>query len=61
VCDGIVSVDAHGHQHVGGRVCDADLREADGLAGQVACPPRNRDAPYDVGEDVEQSHAQIWK
>jgi len=59
VPDGVVSVDAHGHQDVGGRVCDDGLREADDLAGQVARPPGHGGAPNDVGQHVEQSHTQI--
>lgn len=55
----IVSVNAHGHQHICGGVCNAHLREANDLAGQIPSPPRDCDAPYYICEHIEQPDEEI--
>lgn len=58
--DRIVAIDAERNEHIGGRVRDAALHEPDAFAGDIAGSPRDRDAPHDVGEHVQQADAQIW-
>ena len=59
--DGVVAVDAEGHQDVGAGVGDAHLQELDHLAGHVARTPLHREAPHDVREHVQQAHGEICK
>lgn len=55
--DGIVPVDTESHQHIGGRIGDAGLGEADCLASDVSGLPGYRHPPDDVRQHAEQSHA----
>ena len=57
--DGVVSVDAEGHQHVGGGVGDHHLEESDQLAGQQAGLPGHRHLPHDVRGDGEEADAEV--
>ena len=57
--DGVVSVDAEGHQDVGGGVGDHHLQEPDQLAGQQAGLPGHRHLPHDVRRDGEEAHAEV--
>ena len=59
VGDGVVSVDAEGHQDVGGGVGDHHLEEPDQLAGQQAGLPGHRHLPHDVRRDGEEAHAEV--
>ena len=57
--DGVVSVYAEGHEHVGGAVRDEALDEADGLAGEDASFPAHRDLPDDVRGHGQKAHRQV--
>lgn len=59
MCDGVVSIDAERHQDISRSIRGEALHELNKLARQVARFPRHRDAPNDVGQDIQQSHAQI--
>ena len=59
MCDGVVSVDAEGHEDVGGGVGDHDLEEPDHLAGQQPRLPGHRHLPHDVRRHGEQPHAEV--
>lgn len=57
--DGIVTVNAQGDQDVRASVCDACLQEFDHFAGQIAGTPFDGDAPHDIRQHAQQTHAQI--
>lgn len=56
---GVVSVNAQGDQDICARIGDARLQKLDQLAGHVTGPPLDGDAPHNVGQHVEQTHAQV--
>lgn len=59
MCNGVVTVDAEGDQDIGGRICDARLHELDHFAGHIPGTPFDGDAPHDIRQHVQQSHAQV--
>lgn len=46
--DGIVAIDGERDEHVGGRIGDDRLQEANELAEDVASVPSNCDTPHDI-------------
>ena len=57
--DGVVSVDAEGHEHVGGGVGDDHLEEPDELAHEQPRLPCHGHLPHNVSGHGQQSHAEV--